>query len=101
MLTVGHMGTTDSSPAGVTRSCHRCQQPIAYALTYLGTKLAFDPHPVPRKWDYDGTGWITGYFPIAGRPRIVLAPLPEHTADKRRRAAHVLHLHTCPTASAA
>src|SRR5689334_761030 len=100
MLTVGDMSTTDSA-TGILRRCLHCHTPVAWALTYLGRKLAFDPHPVPRKWDIDGTGWIPGRFPIDGKIRTAFAPLPIHPYDKRARVAHVMLLHHCPKAQAA
>lgn len=101
MLTVRDMGTTDSGPAGLRRACHKCAQPVMWATAYLGRKLAFDPEPIPRKYDYDKTGWLPGLFEIDGRLRTVYAPLVMHPAVKRNRAVSVIMLHRCPDKAAA
>lgn len=101
MLTVRDMAPTDSGPAGLARRCHNCQRRVVWATAYLGRKLAFDPDPIPRYLDYDHTGWIPGRFEVGGKLRTAFAPLPLHPHSKRRRASHVMILHTCPTSRAA
>lgn len=99
MLTVRDMGPTDSGPAGLARRCHTCQRPVVFATAYVGRKLAFEPDLILRCYDYDGTGWIPGPFEIDGKIRTVFAPLPLHPHSKRRRASHVMILHTCQAAA--
>lgn len=101
MLTVRNMGPTEGAPAGLVRRCPTCHRRIMWATAYLGRKLAFEPDAIPRQYDPDGTGWIPGPFTIDGKTRTVYAPLPLHSADKRRRASRVTLLHTCPESAAA
>lgn len=85
----------DAAPAGLGSRCDQCRKIIMWAAGYAGHRLAFDPHPIPRHYDTDGTGWIPGLFSIAGHTRRAYAPLPMHPADKQLRASHVIQLHHC------